>query len=324
MTKRLFSASHTADKPAGQLSADWAERLGLRSGIPVAVGLFDCHAGAIGAQVAPGVLVKVFGTSTCDITVAAPQHIGSRSIAGICGQVDGSVVPGAIGLEAGQSAFGDLYGWFRKLVNGPTLAVLNDSPLLSEHQKRAFAAELEQRTLHHLDRAASQLHPSAEAIVALDWINGRRTPNANQRLTLALQGVTLGTDTPALYRALIEATAFGARAIIECFEQQGVAIDKIVGIGGIAKKSALVMQICADVFNKQIDIIDSEQSCARGAALCAAVAAGLYPSVHQAQQALAPSLAATYKPRAQMREHYDALYQAYTRLGSQEERRHEH
>jgi L-ribulokinase len=217
-----------------------------------------------------------------------------------------------------------LYSWFRKLVNGPTLAVLDDSPLLSEQQKQAFAAELEQRTLVLLDRAASHLPPSSDAIVALDWINGRRTPNANQRLTLALQGVSLGCDAPTLYRALVEATAFGARAIIECFEQQGVAIDKIVGIGGIAKKSALVMQICADVFNKQIDIIDSEQSCARGAALCAAVAAGLYPSVQQAQQALAPAVAATYRPQAPLRHHYDTLYQAYTQLGAQEEGRHEH
>lgn len=308
---RLPVDTFTADQAVGTLTTEWAEKLGLPAAIPVGFGAFDCHMGAVAAAVKPGVLTKVMGTSTCDITIAGYDTMADRRVPGICGQVDGSVVPGMIGLEAGQSAFGDLYAWFRNLLTWP-LQVHG----LSQQLDQALIDEIEDQTLAALSTAAAQRTPGASGITALDWVNGRRTPDADQTLTMAMTGLKMGSDAPAIFRALVEATAFGARAIIERFREQGIAVDAVVAIGGISKKSDFVMQVCADVWNCPVDVLESDQSCALGAAIFAAVVGGAYHNVAAAQAVMASPVCKTYTPNAATVENYDELYRRYNALGA--------
>lgn len=316
LSDRLPAETYTSAEVVGPLTDEWAKKLGLPAGIPVAFGAFDAHMGAVGANVGPGVLTKVMGTSTCDITVASYEDIGDKCIRGICGQVDGSVIPGMIGLEAGQSAFGDLYAWFRNLINWPVNNLLLQSDKLDEPTRAALAEEIESKTLAALGKAASEIPPGETGITALDWVNGRRTPDADQTLSMAISGLTMGSQAPEIFRALVEATAFGARAIIERFKSEGVAIDSVVVIGGISKKSDFVMQTCADVWNCQIDVLKSEQSCALGAAMFAATAAGVYPNIEAAQKIMASPVSNSYHPNAEAAAVYDGLYKKYQTLGA--------
>lgn len=312
---KLPAETFTSDQTCGLLTTDWAQKLGLPVGVPVSFSAFDCHMGAVAANVKPGVLTKIMGTSTCDITVATYEDIGDKCIAGICGQVDGSVTPGFVGLEAGQSAFGDLYAWFRNLVNWPIANILQNSSLLDEETKQKLAQEIEDNTIVALSKAASQLAIGETGITALDWVNGRRTPDTDQTVAMAISGLKMGSDAPHIFRALVEATAYGARAIIERFKQEGVAINSVVAIGGISKKSDFVMQTCADVWNCPIEVLDSEQSCALGAAIFAAVVGGVYPDVQSAQKVMASTVTKTYQPNAQAAAAYEDLYQQYLKLG---------
>jgi L-ribulokinase len=313
---RLPKETFTSDQAVGPLSKPWAEKLGLPVGIPVGFSAFDCHMGAVAANVKPGVLTKIMGTSTCDITVARYDDIGEKCIRGICGQVDGSVMPGLVGLEAGQSAFGDLYAWFRNLLSWPVANLLQASSLLDDATKTRLAQEIEDNTLRALGDAASKIPAGETGITALDWVNGRRTPDADQTLSMAIAGLKMGSQAPQIFRALVEATAFGARAIIERFKSEGVAIDSVVVIGGISKKSDFIMQVCADVWNCPIDVLDSEQSCALGAAIFAATVGGVYSDVASAQKAMASPVCKTYLPDATAAKVYEGLYQRYQRLGA--------
>lgn len=312
---RLPAETFTADQSVGPLTAEWAEKLGLPVGIPVGFSAFDCHMGAVAANVKPGVLTKIMGTSTCDITVASYADIGSNCIRGICGQVDGSVMPGMVGLEAGQSAFGDLYAWFRNLLNWPLANILQTSTLIDDATKQQLAQEIEDQTLRALGDAASKIPPGETGIVALDWVNGRRTPDADQSVSMAITGLKMGSQAPQVFRGLVEATAFGASAIIERFKAEGVAIDSVVVIGGISKKSDFIMQVCADVWNCPIDVLESEQSCALGAAIFAATIGGVYPDVASAQKVMASPVSKTFLPNADNAEIYQRLYQQYQQLG---------
>lgn len=308
---RLPANTYSSEKSVGPLSNEWAAKLGLPAGVAVGFSAFDCHMGAVAANVQPGVLTKVMGTSTCDITVATPAALGDTCVRGICGQVDSSVLPGLIGLEAGQSAFGDLYAWFKKLVNWPLEAVAAQSGLISTETLQA----IEDQTLRVLGEAAAKFSPGETGITALDWVNGRRTPDADQTVAMAIAGLKMGSGAPELFRALVEATAFGARAIIERFREQGVAVDSVVAIGGISKKSDFVMQVCADVWNCPIDVLESDQSCALGAAIFASVAGGAHPDVASAQKVMASKVHKTYIPNAEAAGAYDALYGKYQALG---------
>jgi L-ribulokinase len=312
----LGTETWTSDTPAGRLTAKWAAKLGIPAGIPVAVGAYDAHMGAVGGGARPGWLIKVMGTSTCDVTVSPKPKGPETPIRGICGQVDGSVIPGMIGYEAGQSAFGDVYAWFRNLLVWPLEAILPGIEGVDQETKEKIAQAVSKQLIPEIEKAAETVDPAASGVVALDWLNGRRTPDANQLLKGAVAGLTLGTDAPRLYRALAEATAFGARAIVERFVEQGVDIEGIVGIGGVARKSPLVMQIVADVLNKPIDVPASDQCVALGAAMFAAVAAGLYPDISAAQKALCPPVEKTYTPDRKRAAVYDALYQQYQALGA--------
>ena len=302
---RLFTDTYTADQPMGNLSAEWAEKLGLSTDVVIGVGAFDAHMGAIGAQIEPYAFVRIIGTSTCDILMAPNEEIGHRLIRGICGQVDGSVAPGMLGLEAGQSAFGDLYAWFARLLTKPVRELLGNEA----------AETLSQQLIPHLSDQAAQLPVTENDLIALDWINGRRTPDANHTLKAALSGLNLGTDAASVFKALVEATAFGSRSIVDRFVEEGVPIKKVIAIGGVAKKSPFVMQTLADVLNKPIQVARADQACALGAAMCATVAAGIYSTMEAAQQAMGSGFDAEYHPRPETVAIYETLYQKYVNLG---------
>ena len=294
----LFTETYTSDVAAGKLCKEWAERLGLKEGIAVGVGAIDCHVGAVGAGVRDNVLVKVMGTSTCDITTAAYDVIGNRTVRGICGQVDGSVLPGRIGFEAGQAAFGDIYAWYKRLL-GWSLKFVADMPAL------------EDKILAELTRQAEQLPLTADDMIAVDWFNGRRSPDDDPLATGKLLNLTLATSAPEIFKALVEATAFGSRAINERLADEGLRIDTILAVGGISKKSRFVMQTMADVIGVPIRVVRSTQACALGSAMNAAVAAGVYESVEAAQDAMSSGFDGEYIPNAERHEIYNTLYKRY-------------
>ncbi|MDO4757874.1 MAG: ribulokinase [Rikenellaceae bacterium] len=307
---KMFTETETAEKVVGHLTEEWAKRLGLSTDVVVAGGAFDCHMGAVGAGVKPYTWVRIIGTSTCDIMVVEPEVIGEKLIPGICGQVDGSVVPGLIGLEAGQSAFGDIYAWLRRVLEFPLKAIVGDQ-LTPEALDKAC-----DKILPALTAEAEKIPVGESGVIAVDWMNGRRTPDANQMLKGAIAGITLGTTAPMLFRALVEATAFGSKAIMERLKSEGVRIDQCIGIGGIALKSPFVMQVMSDVLGVPISVCQSDQACALGASIFAAVAAGLYPSIEKAQEAMASGCAKEYKPNAENHAKYEALYEEYLKLGA--------
>ena len=283
---RLYDEAFDASHGAGTLSGDWAKELGLPAGIPIAIGAFDVHYGSIGAGVREGTLVKVIGTSTCDCGVVSAAK-AVPDIPGICGIVKGSILPGFYGLEAGQSAVGDIFAWF---VDG----VLGDGGL---HGR--------------LTAEAAALRPGQSGLLALDWNNGNRTILVDQRLSGLLVGQTLHTSRAEIYRALIEATAFGARAIIERFREYGVPITRVVCAGGIAEKNPLLMQLYADITGCTMQVAGSSQTCALGSAVTAAVLAGQHPNFESAQRRMTSLKTKSYRPRAAARRTYDELYRLY-------------
>ncbi len=316
LKKTLGTETFTSDMPFGTLSAEWAAKLGLSRETVVAVGAFDAHMGAVGGGISRNRLLKVMGTSTCDMVVSARANEPEKLVSGICGQVDGSVIPGMIGYEAGQSAFGDVYAWFKSLLCWPLETILPTLPGLSEDVKRDVAARIGEKIIPALEQAAAALSLEETVPVALDWMNGRRTPDANQRLTGAITGIRLGTDAPRIFRSLVEATAFGSRAIVERFRAQGTRIDSAIAIGGVAKKSRFVMQTIADVMNIEVSVAAGEQPVALGAAMFAATAAGLYGDVEEAQKAMSSGTESVYRPDPERAKRYDRLYKDYLALGS--------
>lgn len=306
---RLFEETETADKPVGHLCKEWAERLGLSEEVVVAGGAYDCHMGAVGAGVTPHTLVRVIGTSTCDVMVASYEEIGNKCIAGICGQVDGSVIPGMVGLEAGQSSFGDVYAMFRRVLEFPVRNILKDK--LSQQD----IEEACDKIIVALTKEAEKIPIAESTMIATDWINGRRTPDANQLLKGTIAGFTLGTTAPQIFRALVEATAFGTKAIVDRFESEGVRIDDVIGIGGIALKSPFVMQTMCDVINKPIKVCNTDQACALGAAMFAATAAGVYTKVEDAIAAMNSGFYKEYHPNSDNVKAYGKIYAEYLKLG---------
>jgi L-ribulokinase len=312
---RLYKDTYTCDVAAGNLTPEWARRLGLSTSVVVGVGAFDAHLGALGAEIEPYYLSKVMGTSTCDMLVAPLEEVGDKLVKGICGQVDGSIVPGMMGLEAGQSAFGDIYAWFRRLLEWPLDTILAGSTLLDEATKNRLIEETKGKIIARLSEEAALIPLEESGIVALDWLNGRRTPDANQNLKGAITGLTLGSDAPRIFRALVEATAFGSKAINDRFIEEGVRIDGVIALGGVAKKSPFVMQIVADVLNMPIKVARSEQACALGSAMAAAVAAGIYATTAEAQHKMGGGIETEYHPIPENVEKYKILYEQYRKLG---------
>jgi L-ribulokinase len=301
----LYRHTYMADEPMGKISKKWAKTLGIPDTTVIGVGSFDAHLGGVGAAIEPYSLVRVMGTSTCDMLIAPNEEVGHLLIKGICGQVDGSIMPNMLGMEAGQSAFGDVYAWFQKVLSYPL------TTFLSEKQAAKYAAQI----IPSLSEKATKLNVTENDPIALDWFNGRRTPDANHTLKGGIIGLDLSSDAPRIFKALVEATAFGAKAIVNRFNREGVAIRQLIGIGGVSKKSPYVMQTLADVLNMPIKIVTSEQACALGAAMCAATAAGVYPSLEAAQRAMSSGFDAVFYPNADRVAVYEKLYARYVALG---------
>lgn len=306
---RLSNETHTSDISAGKLAKEWAERLGLPEGTDVAVGIMDAHAGAIGAGITAHSMVKIIGTSTCDIVVTPKEDIAERLIPGISGQVDGSVIPGLIGLEAGQSAFGDVYAWLRDILSWSLQFLPGDLP---EYERDAARYGI----LQKLTEAAEKLPVTESDPVATDWLNGRRTPFADLTLKGGITGITLGTTPAQLYKSLVEATAFGSRTIMEHLAKEGVQVNEVIGVGGISLKSPYVMQTLSDIMGVPIKVVATQQAGALGAAMCAAVAVGGFPAVGHAQESLGQGYNRVYVPRAENRETYNILYDKYRKLSN--------
>jgi len=316
LRNRLFKDTYSCEVKVGNLTPEWAKRLGLHESVAVGAGAFDAHLGAVGGEIKPYYLSKVMGTSTCDMLIAPMEEVGDKLVKGICGQVDGSIIPGMLGLEAGQSAFGDIYAWFRELLLWPAEEMLSKSKLIDPETREKLIQEMADRIIPELSKQAAEIPIGESGIVALDWMNGRRTPDANQLLKGAIFGLNLGSDAPRIFRALVEATAFGAKKIVDRFISEGVRIDGIVALGGVAKKSPFVMQVVADVLNMPILVAKSEQACALGTAMAAATVAGLYPTVLDAQKAMGNGYETEYKPVKANAAAYYELYQLYCEAGS--------
>lgn len=314
-TEKLFKETYTADQSAGNLSAEWATRLGLTTGVVIGVGAFDAHMGAVGGQIEAYHLSKVMGTSTCDMLVAPISEVEGKLVKGICGQVPGSVIPGMMGMEAGQSAFGDAYAWFKNILTWPLQKLLPQSGIIDAETAAKLIEETSNNIIFELSKQAEQIVPGESNELALDWFNGRRTPDANQLLKGAIAGLNLGTDAPKIFRAIAEATCFGAKAIVDRFNEQGVPVKGLIGIGGVAKKSPFIMQMMADVINMPIRIHKSEQTCALGAAMFAATAAGIYKKVEDAMTAMGQGFDAEYFPNKERVEIYKKRYEKYQQLG---------
>ncbi len=296
---RLYDEAVTADLCAGHLSDEWAKKLGLKPGIAISVGAFDAHLGAVGSGISEGTLVKILGTSTCDMMVK-PEDADLQDIPGVCGIVNGSVLPRHYGIEAGQSAVGDIFLWF---VNH----LVPDSYGSTQAEKFKKLAD-----------AAEAMHPGEHGLLALDWNNGNRCVLVDVRLSGVVLGQTLHTEAHEIYRALIEATAFGALTIIERIEEYSVPVTEVVNCGGLAVKNSLLMQIYADITNRPMKIARSDQACAVGAALCGAVAAGEavggFKNIAEAQTAMCGLRDEVYEPNPENHAVYRELYTLYRQL----------
>jgi L-ribulokinase len=312
---RLFNETYTSDVPAGILTEAWAERLGLPGGVVVGVGAFDAHMGAVGGEIEPFHLSKVMGTSTCDMLVAPFDEVGDTLVSGICGQVDGSITPGMLGLEAGQSAFGDVYAWFKNVISWPIDNILANAESIDEVTRNKLLEEVSERIIPELTAAAEKIDIGESGIVALDWMNGRRTPDANQSLKGAVMGLSLGSDAPRIFRALVEATVFGSKKIADRFLSEGIRIEGVIALGGVAKKSPFVMQVMADVLDMSIKVARSEQTVALGASMFAAVVAGIYENIEAAQGKMGAGFDAVYEPIPDNVKKYKSLYEAYGKMG---------
>ena len=311
---QLYTESFTGDVAVGKLTPEWAKRLGLTTDVIVGVGAFDAHFGAVGAEIEPNMLVKVMGTSTCDMITTAMPKEGEHLVKGICGQVDGSIVPGVLGMEAGQSAFGDVYAWFKDLLMWPMENIFATMSDIDPALKTKIINKIADSIIPELSKAAAKISIDETGIVALDWLNGRRTPDANQALKGAISGLNLGSDAPRIFRALVEATAFGAKKIVDRFVEEGVAIHGVIAIGGIPKKSPFIMQVSADVLNMPIKVAASEQAVALGSAMAAATACSLYPTIEAAQKAMGSGFEKVYQPNRANAAKYQKIYEMYSKL----------
>ena len=299
----LYGDTRTADRPAGHLSQEWGQRLGLPPDVIVGIGALDAHMGAVGGQIKPYYLSKVMGTSTCDMLVAPADEMDGKYVPGICGLVPGSIVPGMTGMEAGQSAFGDIYAWFVNLLAWPLNHLMPEASVVAG------------RLLPLLTVHAERIDPLADSEWAVDWFNGRRTPDADPFVRGCIGGLRLGSDAPAIFRALVEASCFGSKAIIDRFIEQGIPVKGLIGTGGIARRSPFIQQMLADITGMSVRVSASEQTCALGAAMFAATAAGLYRKVEDAMQAMGHGYDRHYQPDPAKTAIYRQRYEQYQTTG---------
>ena len=314
IVRNISKTNRTCDHAAGTITPAWAQALGLPEGVVVGVGNIDAHAGAVGAGIRCGTVVLNLGTSACHMALMPSDEMGGRLVEGIFGQVDSSIVPGMVGFEAGLSAFGDVYAWFRNLLCWPLEELLVQPGAPDAQARQQLAEECRDKIMGRLTEEAERLELRADMPLATDWLNGRRNPYPAPELTGTLTGLRLSTTAPEIYYALAEATAFATKAILDHLAANGVAIERLTGIGGISQKSPFVMQLLADVTGREISVIDCKQACAMGSVVYATVIAGCYGSVEEAQRALCNFPARRYTPRD---ERHPLLMQRYERYKAQ-------
>lgn len=308
--ERYGSEVFSADKSAGHLCKEWAQKFGLSENVEVGTGALDAHLGAVGGNIKPGYLSKVMGTSTCDMMVVPKAEMEGIFIKGISGQVEDSIIPGMVGLEAGQSAFGDIYSWFRDLLLWPVRQLSG-----KEDGGNRLKEDMRAEVLRTLDREAAMRDPAQVAEFAVDWFNGRRTPFVNPNVRGMIGGLTLGSDAPGIYRSLVEATCFGSRAIVDSIEEQGIKIRVVQASGGIAGKSKFVVQMMADVLNRPVRVSPEEQTVALGAAIFATVVCGLYKNIGEAQKVFDKKDEIVFNPDRSLKKLYDERYERYQQFG---------
>lgn len=304
---RFYTDTYTSDQVLGSLSSYFVDKFGFNADTIITVGAIDAHHGAVGAGISPYTLVKVVGTSTCDMLVVPASNLPPL-VEGICGQVDGSIDPEMIGFEAGQSAFGDIYNWFKKLMLKPTFDILGDD-LTSELKEN-----LDDNFFAYITAEASKIELMENDLVFTDYHNGRRTPDADFTLDASAKGFNLSTHAGHFFKALVEATAFGSRAIMERFAAFDIPIKNVIATGGIPNKSPYVVQVLADVMGVEIQVVDSDQTCALGSATFAATASGFYEDVTTAKKNIAAQISKTYKPNTERQKIYETLYETYKDL----------
>lgn len=309
LVNRFYTDTYTADEVFGRISTALVQKYGFDPNTLITVGAIDAHHGAVGAGSEPYSLVKVIGTSTCDMLVV-PKTDAPPLVDGICGQVDGSIDPGMIGFEAGQSAFGDIYNWCKQLLLMPVLGVLQGKLSSEQHQ------DLEAGLFDFLTKEASQLSVTENDLVFTDFFNGCRTPDADFTKEASAYGFTLSTHAGHIFKALVEATAFGSKAIVDRFSAFQIPIKKVVATGGIPNKSPYVVQVLADVLGCEIHVVDSNQTGALGSAIFASVISGVYSNVADAKRVMAAKIAQTYYPNLARKDTYDTLYKRYKELAT--------
>lgn len=309
---RFGKKVYSADRLAGSLDKEWAEKLGLSTEVKVGIGAIDAHVGAVGGGIKPYFMSKVIGTSTCDMMVVPKNEFKDKVVDGISGQVKDSIIPGMVGLEAGQSAFGDIYSWFRNLLLWP-LRQKEGKEIISCSEEKVNS--LQEHLLEELNRQAAALPLKEDALFALDWFNGRRTPFVDPKVKGLIGNLTLGSTPPQIFQALVEATCFGSRAIIESMEEQGIKIHGVNAIGGIAIKSEYVMQTLADVLCRPIHVLDIEQPVAIGAAMFAAVVSGCHESVQEAYNKMSNGGKRVFTPNKERVEYYNRRFILYKHYG---------
>ena len=305
----LPSENYGCHIPSGRLTEEWADALGLKEGIPVGIGNIDSYSGAIGGGVKYGTTVMNLGTSACFMSVMPPEEMGSRIVDGIFAQVNGSILQGEIGFESGLSAYGDVFAWFKKLLSWPLEKLLaKENPEL--------AARVGDAILNELTAEAEKLDITADSLLATDWLNGRRSPYPDNSLKASITGLDLSVNAPGIYYALAEATCFATKKIIDHLAGNGVVINHLTGIGGIAQKSPFIMQMLADTLGRSVDVSDCRQAGALGAVIHAAVIAGIYPTVSDAQKHLCRPVSKTYAPDAVRGKLLGIRYRRYEALGA--------
>jgi len=304
---QTFGANiNPSDHAAGKITPEWAKRLGVPEETTIGGTSLDAHAGAVGAGIRKNILVTNVGTSTVDMMIEHAGTLEGKKLKHACGMAENSIVPGYVGIEAGQAAFGDIFAWFRKLLLWPVKNI--------GHVDEKTVQDIEDGLIAALSKEAELLEPDS-AITALDWFNGRRYPNTNELVTAAITGLTLGTSAPQIFQALANAAVFGLKRIVESFRDEGLRIDEVIAVGGIAQKSPYIMQMMADVLGCRVNVSATTQACARGAAIYAAVSCGLYGTIEEAQDQLCEGYIRSYDPDPGKRDAYDKLYARYCSLG---------
>lgn len=302
-----------AGEKVGTLCKEWAQKLDLSQEVVIGVGSFDAHAGAVGVGIKEKTMVKVVGTSTVDMMIVRPQVLKGKNTKAFCGLAEDSIIPGYMGAEAGQSAFGDTYAWLKKMLMWSLEHVAFPQEVLSKDTRSKMLQYLEGHLLKDLEKEIYDL--AKDELTATDWFNGRRYPYLNENAKGTITGLTLGTTAPAIYRALVQATVFGSRRIYDSLRGLGIEIEQVICVGGIAQKSGYIMQMMSDALNVPIAVSEEEQSCARGAAIYAAVAAGLFPTISKAQEDLCEKIECGYYPNEERHRELEEKFKAYQYLG---------